>query len=125
MSPLVHEQRHRGLETDPVFNPHVLLLQLQHHHQHKPHCLDQLGKPMILTSNPIFGPHNKQPVHYRTIPAVHAAVSPLFKGTNGVSPEGIVIVEVIKCFILPGIYVKEPLARTPIQGSPNNLQSLH
>ena len=49
-------------------------------------------------------------------------IAPLFESPNGVNPKGIVIVEVIEGFGLPGIDVREALARTPIQGPPENLQ---
>ena len=79
--------------------------------------------PVILPHS-IFGAHNHQPVKHWIIPAMDVAIAPLLKGPNGVSPEGIVVVEVIKGFILPGINIKDPLARTPIEGMPKNLQEL-
>ena len=79
--------------------------------------------PMILP-HPIFGAHDHQPVEYRIVPATDVVIAPLFERPNGVSPEGIVIVEVIEGFVLPGIYIEDPLARTPIKGTLKDLQEL-
>ena len=78
----------------------------------------------MILPHPIFRAHNHQPVKYRIVPATDIAIAPLFERPNGVSPEGIVVVEVIEGFVLPGIYVKDPLTRTPIKGTPKNLQEL-
>ena len=75
--------------------------------------------PMILP-HPIFGAHDHQTV----VPATDVAIAPLFERLNGVSPEGIIVVEVIEGFVLPGINVEDPLAGTPIKGTPKNLQEL-
>ena len=79
--------------------------------------------PMILP-HPIFGAHDHQTVEDRVVPATDVAIAPLFKGLNGVSPEGIVIVEVIEGLVLPGIDIEDPLARTPIKGTSKDLQEL-
>ena len=108
---------------DLLLNPNVLPLQLQPHCHHIPHRLDQLGMPMILP-HPIFGTHDHQTVEDRVVPAMNVAIAPLFESPNGVSPEGVVIVEVIKGLVLPGIDIKYPLARTPIKGTTKDLQEL-
>ena len=79
--------------------------------------------PMILP-HPIFGAHNHQTVEDRVVPATNIAIAPLFEGPNGVSPEGVVVVEVIEGLVLPGINIKDPLARTPIEGTTKDLQEL-
>ena len=79
----------------------------------------------MILSHPIFGAHDHQPVKYQIVPAMDIVIAPLFESLNGVSPEGIVIVEVIEGLILPGIDVEEPLARTPIKGTSENLRSCH
>ena len=79
--------------------------------------------PMILP-HPIFGAHDHQTVKDRVVPATDVAIAPLFECPNDVSPEGIVIVEVMEGFVLPGIYVEDPLARTSIKGTLRNLQEL-
>ena len=71
--------------------------------------------PMILP-HPIFGAHDHQTVEDRVVPATDIAIAPLFKGPNGVSPEGVVIVQVIEGLILPGINIEDPLNQTPIEG---------
>ena len=78
----------------------------------------------MILPHPVFGTHDHQTVEDQVVPATDVAIAPLFKCPNGVSPEGIVIVEVIEGFVLPGIYVEDPLARTPIEGTSKDLQEL-
>ena len=59
------------------------------------------------------------------VPVMDIAIVPLFKSLNSVSPEGIVVMEVIKGFVLPGIYVEEPLAWTTVEGMSENLWGRH
>ena len=93
------------LKTDLLLNPNVLLFQSRPHHEHKPHRLDQLGIPMILP-HPILSAHNHQLVEHQIIPATNVTIAPLLKSPNSVSPECIIIVEVIEGFVLPGIYIR-------------------
>ena len=79
--------------------------------------------PMILP-HPIFGAHDHQMVEDRVVPATDVAIAPLFESPNGVSPEGIIVVEVIEGLVLPGINIEDPLARTPIEGTSKDLQEL-
>ena len=79
--------------------------------------------PMILP-HPIFGAHDHQTVEDRVVPATDVAIAPLFERPNGVSPEGIIVVEVIKGLVLPGINVEDPVAWTPIKGPLKNLHEL-
>ena len=79
--------------------------------------------PMILP-HPIFGAHDHQPVKHRIVPATDVAIAPFFKSPNSVSPEGIIVVEVVEGLVLPGIYVEDPLARTPIKGTSKDLHEL-
>ena len=78
---------------------------------------------LMILPHPIFGAHDHQPVKYQIVPATDIVIAPFLKGPNSVSPEGVVIVEVIEGFVLPGINVEEPLARTLIKGMLKNLQS--
>ena len=78
----------------------------------------------MILPHPIFGAHDHQTVKDQVVPAMDVAIAPLLERPNGVSPKGIVVVEVIEGLVLPGIYIKDPLARTPIKGTPKNLQEL-
>ena len=79
--------------------------------------------PMILP-HPIFSVHDHQTVEDRVVPATDIAIAPFFEGPNGISPEGIVIVEVIEGLVLPGVDIEDPLNRTPIKGMTKDLQEL-
>ena len=68
--------------------------------------------------------HNHQTVEDRVVPATNVAIAPLFKGPKGVSPEGVVIVEVIEGLVLPGIDIEDPLNRTPIERTTKDLREL-
>ena len=78
----------------------------------------------MVLPHPIFGAHDHQMVKDQVVPATNIVIAPLFKSPNGVSPEGIAIVEVIEGLVLPGINIKDPLARTPIKGMSKDLQEL-
>ena len=78
--------------------------------------------PMILP-HPIFGAHDHQTVEDWVVPVTDVTIAPLFERPNGVSPEGIVVVEVIEGLVLPGIDIEDPLARTPIKETPKNLHT--
>ena len=78
----------------------------------------------MILPHPIFGAHDHQTVKDRVVPATNVAIAPLFERPNSVSPEGIVVVEVIEGLVLPGINIEDPLARTPIKGTSKDLQEL-
>ena len=78
----------------------------------------------MILPHPIFGAHDHQTVEDRVVPATDIAIAPLFEGPNGVSPEGVVIVEVIEGLVLPGVDIEDPLDRTPIKGMTENLREL-
>ena len=70
---------------------------------------------LMILPHPIFAAHDHQPVEHRIVPATDVAVAPFFKGPNGVSPEGVIIVEVIKGLVLPGIDIEDVRAtHTPM-----------
>ena len=78
----------------------------------------------MILPHPIFGAHDHQPVEYQIVPAMDVAIAPLLEHPNSVSPEGIVIVEVIEGLVLPGVDIEDPLDRTPIKGMTENLREL-
>ena len=78
----------------------------------------------MILPHPIFGAHDYQTVEDRVVPTTNIAIAPLLERPNGVSPEGIVVVEVIEGLVLPGIGIEDPVAQTLIEGTSKDLQEL-
>ena len=71
------------------------------YHRAKPHRLDPRDRT-IVDPRPVRTSHQEQPVDNRVVPAGKVTVLPFFEGTDGIRPEGIIVMDLVQRIFVPG-----------------------